>query len=217
MFRLYCLLIGYALGCIQTAYIVGRIMGVDIRKHGSGNLGTTNSIRVLGKRAGGIVLFFDAIKAAAAFAIGMALFGESGVNWFMPGFTAPSAVLPGLYAGLGAVLGHNFPLYLRMKGGKGFAATLGLMLLMDWRPAIIVYAVGLITIILTKYISLAALIITLLFPIVLIAFGYGWEAIMIALVLGVMLWILHRGNIRRLLSGTERKLSLKKQGPGHAS
>ena len=104
MFRLICLCIGYCIGCIETAYVVGRIWQVDLRQHGSGNLGTTNALRVLGKKAGALVFIGDIMKSVIAFVICRAIFGSN---------------LAGVYGSVGAVLGHNYPFYLKFKGGKG--------------------------------------------------------------------------------------------------
>lgn len=103
MFRLICLCIGYCIGCIETAYVVGRIWQVDLRQHGSGNLGTTNALRVLGKKAGALVFIGDIMKSVIAFVICRAIFGSN---------------LAGVYGSVGAVLGHNYPFYLNFKGGK---------------------------------------------------------------------------------------------------
>ena len=111
MFRLICLCIGYCIGCIETAYVVGRIWQVDLRQHGSGNLGTTNALRVLGKKAGALVFIGDIMKSVIAFVICRAIFGSN---------------LAGVYGSVGAVLGHNYPFYLKFKGGKGIAVMIGM-------------------------------------------------------------------------------------------
>ena len=98
MFRLICLVLGYFIGCIQSAYIVGKIWHKDIRKYGSGNLGSTNALRVLGKKAAAITFTCDILKAVLAFVIAYHIFGRS--------------IVAGVYASAGAVLGHDFPFYL---------------------------------------------------------------------------------------------------------
>ena len=114
MIRLVCLLIGYVFGCFQTAYIYGRLHGIDIRKYGSGNAGTTNSLRVLGKKAGIIVLLCDMLKTGLAMMVVRLLFRER---------YGDILYLLAIYAAAGTVLGHNFPCYLGFKGGKGIACT----------------------------------------------------------------------------------------------
>ena len=202
--KIICLFIGYAFGCIQTAYITGRVArDIDIREHGSGNAGMTNVLRTIGRRAGIIVFFCDVLKAVLAFVIASLIFNGGG------SFFAESLPLqPGLYAGLGVVLGHNFPFFLRFKGGKGIAATLGVMLALDWRAAVIVYVVAAILIAITKYISLGSITMVLLFPALLLVFGHHIETLVIMLILAAMAIFLHRGNVQRLLAGTERKLEL---------
>ena len=123
MVRIICLLIGYAFGLFQTAFIYGKLHGIDIREHGSGNAGTTNSLRVLGKKAGIIVLLFDIIKCILAVVTVKLIFGETYKD-MLP--------LLQIYAGAGAILGHNFPFYLKFKGGKGIATTAGLILSFPW-------------------------------------------------------------------------------------
>jgi glycerol-3-phosphate acyltransferase PlsY len=203
MFRLVCILIGYLLGCIQTGYIIGRIKGIDIREHGSKSAGMTNSLRVMGRGVGAAVLLGDAAKALLAYFIGSLLF-EGDV--FTGGY-----ILPGLYAGLGVVLGHNFPFYMKFKGGKGIASTCGLVLGADWRAALIMYVLLLSTIAVSRFVSLGSLVMTALMPVLFWLFGYGIEAAGVALIMSVMAWVRHRENIQRLFSKTENKFTLKKK------
>ena len=135
--RLICLFVGYLLGLFQTGYFVGLIKHRDIRKYGSGNSGTTNAMRVFGKKAGCIVFVGDFLKCIAACAL---------VRWAAPklGYSDEQMVLM-LYAGLGCVLGHNFPFYLNFKGGKGIAASWALSMMVDWRlglVSIVVFIMG---------------------------------------------------------------------------
>ena len=123
--RILCVLIGYCFGIFQTAYIYGKLNGIDIREHGSGNAGTTNALRVLGKKAGLIVFLGDLLKAF----IPCILARVVGIYFF------PAIVIPMiLWTGLGVVIGHNYPFYMHFKGGKGIAATGGVILgLLDFR------------------------------------------------------------------------------------
>ena len=123
MFRLWCVLIGYVFGTISTAFIYGKIKGVDIREHGSGNPGTTNSFRVLGKKAGAIVLLCDVLKAVLAVV----------VTWLIFGRTNPDILyLVKIYTALGVVIGHDFPFYMKFKGGKGIACMVGYGISFHW-------------------------------------------------------------------------------------
>ena len=126
MERLVCVLIGYVFGLFQTSYLYGRMKGIDIREHGSGNAGTTNTLRVLGTRAGLIVLAGDILKCILAIVISGLIFDQSHPD---------EIYLLKLYAAAGAILGHNFPFYLKFKGGKGIAATAGLIL--SFHPAFV--------------------------------------------------------------------------------
>lgn len=207
MFRIVCLLIGYAFGMFQTAYIVGKFSGIDIREHGSKNAGFTNTNRVLGIKKGAIVFFMDVLKAAAAFVVATLI--AQNVGLYAGGtFFYSRYVLPGLYAGFGAILGHCFPFYLKFKGGKGVACVLGLIIMLDWRVMVISFATGLVIVAITRYISLTSLVITLLVPVLMFAFGYGYETVGLTAAIGVLIWFLHRENIKRLLSGGENKFSL---------
>ena len=116
MERLAALAIGYVFGLFQTAYIYGRLKGIDIRQYGSGNAGTTNTLRVLGTKAGLIVLAGDILKCILAIVAVRLLFTDSHADGYY---------LLAMYAALGAILGHNYPFYLGFKGGKGIAATAG--------------------------------------------------------------------------------------------
>jgi glycerol-3-phosphate acyltransferase PlsY len=203
MTKLLCVLIGYGFGCIQTAYIVGRLTrNIDVREHGSGNAGTSNVIRVIGKRAGIIVFVCDVLKAVAAYALCAMIFEDAGFGAFS---------MFGLYAGLGVVLGHNFPVFLQFRGGKGIAPTLGAIMLFDIRAAACVYAVGLAILIWKRYMSLTSLSMTLVMPAVFFAFRQDVHTLLILLAMTLMAFWMHRGNIKRLLNGTERKLIIKKK------
>ena len=202
MFKLVCIVIGYFIGCIQSAYIVGKFNHKDIRKYGSGNLGTTNALRVLGKKAGFVTFVCDIMKAVIAFVICYNVFGKN--------------VEAGVYAGLGVVLGHDFPFYLGFKGGKGIASMAGLLVSMDWRVTLVCAAVFLGTVIITRYVSLGSIFVVILFFIQMVLYesmgayqvapGSRLEFYALAGVLtGMAIWR-HRANIRRLLAGTENKL-----------
>ena len=204
MFRLICLCIGYCIGCIETAYVVGRIWQVDLRQHGSGNLGTTNALRVLGKKAGALVFIGDIMKSVIAFVICRAIFGSN---------------LAGVYGSVGAVLGHNYPFYLKFKGGKGIAATAGLYLSLD--PVMTLVAIVLFggAVGATRYVSLGSILVSIWLPVGTILFGqqgkwglsqgHLYELYAITIFLCLMAIFRHRKNIGRLLNGTESKLGQK--------
>jgi len=207
MERILAILIGYAFGLIQTAFIVGKLEGIDIRKYGSGNLGATNTTRVLGKKKGAIVFFLDMIKAILAFTVAtLILGGGSSIN---PGIS--HNVYFGIYAGLGAILGHCFPFYMKFKGGKGIACAIGIMLSIDFIIAITLIALCTSIVILKKYVSLASLIFVCLSPIFLVIYRFPLEIIAISCLIAAVCVVLHRENIKKLLNGTERKLGDKSE------
>lgn len=209
MVRVICLLIGYVFGLFQTAYIYGRLHGVDIRNYGSGNAGTTNTLRVFGTKAGLLVLAGDIMKCILAVIFTGVIFGSSHGDMIY---------LLKMYTAAGAIIGHNFPFYLKFKGGKGIAATAGLIL--SFHPYLI--PMGLIlffgAFFLTHYVSLGSLLVYMGFLIETIILGqtgvFGMtqgllnEMYVILFLLTVMAFWKHRENIKRLLSGTERKTYL---------
>lgn len=213
MERIICLAIGYVFGLFQTGFIYGKAHGIDIREHGSGNSGTTNTLRVLGTKAGLIVLLGDCIKTILAVVIVRFLFGSS---------HADTIYLLCLYAGAGAILGHNYPFYMNFKGGKGIAATAGLIL--SFHPYFIVMGVILFfgTFFITHYVSLGSLLVYAGFMIEMIVCGslgvFGdlsqatlIEMYILSFLLTCMAYWKHRTNIVRLIQGNERKTYLTKK------
>lgn len=198
MFKLICLVLGYGFGCIQFAYILGKIANnIDIREFGSGNAGTTNVIRVMGWKAGVITFIGDFLKAVIAVLLCKYLFPEQ-------------AFFAGLYAGIGVIIGHNWPFYLKFKGGKGIAATIGTMLAVDPVVGLIAVLILAIVIIVTRYVSLGSILMTAAVPILFALFYKGHpqflEIIALGLVITLFAFIRHRANIKRLLTGTESKI-----------
>ena len=212
--RFVCLICGYLFGIIQTAYIYGRLHGIDIRQHGSGNSGTTNALRVLGKKAGLIVFLGDLLKGVVACSLTHIILDM--VN--LPG-VSDNKYLFVLYMGFGVVLGHNFPFYMQFKGGKGIAATSGMIIgLWDWRLIVILLAVFIISVAVTKYVSVGSILIMsgffILYTIFAIMGDYNFaerakliESIVVAGVIAGLAIFRHRANIKRLIAGTENKLS----------
>ena len=211
MERLISLAIGYLFGIFQTAYIYGRLNGIDIREHGSGNAGTTNALRVLGKKAGVIVLLGDVAKTVLAVVAVRLLFGRQDADW-LP--------LLGMYAAAGAILGHNFPVQLGFKGGKGIACTAGLVLTLGPVVTALEASTFLLTVLLTRYVSLGSILVVIELVISLVVLGergyYGMdpahrmEFYIVCAVLSAMAVYRHRANIVRLLHGTESKIFQKK-------
>ncbi len=213
MERIICFLIGYVLGNLQTSYIYGKMNGIDIREHGSGNAGTTNALRVLGRKAGLVVFFFDVAKCAVAMFLVRIFFGEAQPDMIY---------LYMIYAALGTILGHNYPIILGFRGGKGIACTAGIILF--YHPVLIPVGVLLFfgCFLFTNYVSLGSLATYLGFFITIIILGQTgllgampagnlYEIYGIALFLTIMAFWKHRQNISRLLKGTESKTYLSKK------
>ncbi len=206
MFRVFCLIIGYFIGCIQFPYLVGKVFGkIDIRDYGSGNAGTTNVVRTLGTKFGLLVFVLDILKAVLAYSVCSILFDGSGTFFS----TENANLLPGLYAGIGTIIGHDFPFFMQFKGGKGSASGLGTILCTDLVAALISFLVGILTVAFSRYISLASLLITFVFFIMLLILKYDIESVLVAFSIFAMSCYQHRGNIRRLLKGEERKFTFK--------
>ena len=192
-------LCAYLCGSIPTGFLVARAMGVDIRSHGSGNIGATNVFRILGKGPGIFVLLVDALKGALPVLFLPAWIGH---------VSARDAIPFEMIAALGAVLGHNVTCWLRFKGGKGVATYLGVLLGLWWQGALIFAAIWLAVAYLTRYSSLAALIASLVTPVALLVAGQSSAAFLFSLMTSLIV-IMHRANVRRLLSGTEGKIGQK--------
>ena len=208
--RVIALGIGYLFGLFQTGYLYGKSQGIDIRSEGSGNAGTTNSLRVLGIKAGLITFAGDLCKAILAVLLVKVLFRNA----------YPDAVkILELYAGFGAVLGHNFPFYLKFKGGKGIACTAGLLVAFCPFEIPVCLALFVLAVAITRYVSVGSILVVLSFLLQTVIFGQmGWFHvsegylpelyILSAVITGMAIWR-HKSNIGRLMHGTENKFSMK--------
>lgn len=208
--RIVSLLVGYLLGSFQTGYFYGKLHGIDIRDHGSGNSGTTNTLRTLGWKAGLVTFLGDVIKVFLSIFIIWLLFGKTHIGGIR---------LLAVYAGFGAVLGHNFPFYMGFKGGKGIACTAGVLAVVC-PLAIPVCALGFGLVVgITRYVSAGSILMLVLFFIQAVLFNhlgitslestYALEYdIVVACFVIMGIWR-HRANIKRLLNGTENKFGQK--------
>jgi glycerol-3-phosphate acyltransferase PlsY len=184
------LLFGYLCGSIPFGVVLTRLAGTqDIRTVGSGNIGATNVLRTGRKALAAATLLGDMLKGTAAVVVMLWLFNRN----------------PALAAGLGAFLGHLFPVWLRFKGGKGVATYIGILLGLAWPAALAFGVIWLAVAAITRYSSLAAIIASAATPAVLLATSSSLEPVVFGL-LTVFLWITHRENIARLLQGTEGKI-----------
>ncbi len=200
-----CLILGYAFGCFSTGYVCGKKQQVDVRKHGSGNIGTTNTLRTLGFKAGVVTLIGDILKAIIPICLLCILYKKTNQPL--------SRDLVVLYTGLGVVCGHNFPFWLKFKGGKGIAAMAGVIIAFNpWLTIIeMILFLGIVAI--TRYVSLGSLVVATVLPLS-VLIGYKNDPNYLHMVIVCFIFMLlafykHRENIKRLLTGTENKFGKK--------
>lgn len=192
------LALGYLLGAVPFGYLLTRAAGLgDVRAIGSGNIGATNVLRTGHKGLAALTLLLDALKGTAAVLVGHEIGAHGGV-----------AILASLLAGLGAFLGHLFPIWLGFKGGKGVATYIGVLIGAFWPGALIFCGVWIGMALLTRYSSLSALVASVATPLVLFALGEAPAAVLTGLMTALLLWK-HRANIRRLAAGEEPKIGAK--------
>jgi glycerol-3-phosphate acyltransferase PlsY len=199
-------LLAYLIGSIPTGYLAGRLKGVDIRRVGSGNIGATNVFRALGKLAGVLVLVLDGIKGFAACAWG--------TDWMIQTFSlhANQTEYLRIVAGLAAVLGHNYTIWLRFQGGKGIATSAGVLAaLVPWALAI-VGLLWIVVFVLSRYVSLASIAAAAGLPLATWLTGGSRLLVTLTSVMTALAIYRHRSNIVRLLSGTEHRLSFTSKG-----
>lgn len=211
MERILCLLAGYACGLFQTGYLYTKMHHVDIRKEGSGNSGSTNVLRVMGVKAGAIVFFGDFFKTLIPCLVVRMIFAGQPVQCLMI-----------LYTAFGVILGHNYPFYMGFKGGKGIAATAGLLVSLDLRVTAVCLIAFILIVAVTRFVSLGSLVVVTIFFAAMLFLGqrgdYGLGAEYLTEFYGVsaavmlMAYWRHRTNIVRLIHGTENKIGSKKKG-----
>jgi acyl phosphate:glycerol-3-phosphate acyltransferase len=196
------IVISYLIGSISFSILFARwLRKIDIREHGSGNAGATNTLRVLGKRPAIAVFALDIAKGSAAVLLGRLIGGDQ--SW------VPVA------CGLAAIAGHNWPVFFRFKGGKGIATTIGAMSVLVFLPALLAGIAAIITIAITRYVSLGSMVFAVLLPIMISLFGLDPALIWGAVAVAVLAVLRHRKNIVKLINGTENKLGGTKKGEPH--
>lgn len=201
-------IIAYLLGSISFSVIISKKMaGFDVREKGSGNAGTTNVLRTVGKKASIITLICDILKGVVAvliaYIVGILL--KEGID---------KALLVQL-AGIAVIIGHTFPIFFGFKGGKGIATALGVLLITNWNIGLICLVFALVLMILTKIVSLGSIAAAILFPILVLfmphtAYLVDGNYIIYSILLAVLVVVNHRANVKRLLEGKENKIDLKK-------
>lgn len=187
-------LVGYLLGSFPTGLLIGRwLCNIDIRQYGSKNIGTTNMFRTLGPKAAGIVLLGDMGKGMLAVAF---------ANWL----TGEPQIALSLTGGLAAVLGHNYPVFLKFKGGRGVATAFGVLCLLQPKVVMIVFPVWLVLVLLTRYVSLGSVVAAFVAPIAAWWFNYELPLVIFTTAAAAFVIIRHKENIGRLLAGTESRI-----------
>lgn len=196
-------LMGYLLGSVNTSLLVGKILyKTDVREHGSGNAGATNTLRTLGKGAAVAVVAGDFLKGVLACLIGRSVFGE---------MNPASGIYLGEYlAGFFAVIGHNWPIFFGFKGGKGVMTSFAVILMFSPTAALLCLAAFIIIVAITRYVSLGSMVCAVLFLIIAILIHEPLPMILTGAALAALIIIRHSSNIKRLINGSEKKLSFKK-------
>ncbi len=190
---LYCILIGYFIGCINPSFFLGKLRGVDVKKSGSGNAGASNALILFGKLTGVFCAVFDILKAWFAVWISAKLF-ETYVYTFV-------------VTSVSAILGHIFPFYLRFRGGKGLACFGGMVLYYDWRVFLIMLACAVVFVLIVNYICFVPITASLVFPAI-----YGFQSndtvgALILLIPAAVIFFKHIENFKRIAAGTEFRIS----------
>ena len=207
-FNIVVAIIAYLIGSINFSVIFSKKMaGFDVREKGSGNAGTTNMLRSVGKKAAAITLICDILKGVVAILIAMF------IAW---AFKVENASLLVQIAGIAVVLGHTFPIFFGFKGGKGVATSLGILIMSNWQIGLICLVFGVVLIALTRMVSLGSCAAAVLFPVLTLFINehyivsQGSSYLIYSIILAVIVLFNHRSNIQRILSGKENKISFKK-------
>ena len=199
----FCVCVAYLIGSINTAIIVSGFSGKDIRNYGSGNAGATNVLRNMGKGAAALVAFFDAFKGVAA-----VLLAKYAPVIFKVDDPSMNAMF---LSALAVVLGHIYPIYFGFKGGKGIATSIAAIFVLDWEIGIILLVTCLAFMIITGYVSIGSCVGAVLFPVLVLMFHEDSKMfVFVSIAIGAIALFKHRTNIKRLMAGTEPKLSFRR-------
>jgi len=200
-------LLGYISGSVPYGLIIGKkFKGIDIREIGSGNIGTANAIRAMGPLLGGIVFLCDSVKGSIPVLL------ASGINKWFPGAIPANLVnLTLALVGFAAIMGHNYPVFLGFKGGKGIATSFGVFVVLCWKAALLSLLVWAVVVAVSRYSSLGSLTGSLSLPILMIVFKSPVEFIIFGFIACAFAFYKHRANIGRLLRGEERKIMGKRK------
>jgi glycerol-3-phosphate acyltransferase PlsY len=201
------LIVGYVLGSIPFGYLAGRVAGIDIRKKGSGNIGATNVVRVLGKLYGYPVFFLDFLKGLGAVKISLLIAARVPPEWSSP-------EIFGIFAAVSSVIGHCFPVWLKFRGGKGIATSAGALFGLMPLATLVGLAVWIAVFCLTRYVSLASMAAAVALPLVIAILtwlnqGYGKALFYSSLCIAAVVIWRHHSNISRLIHGAEPRFTRK--------
>ena len=208
VFNVITAIIAYLIGSVNFSVILSKKMaGFDVREKGSGNAGTTNMLRSVGKKAAALTLICDVLKGVVAILIAMF------IGW---AFKIENQSLLVQIAGIAVVLGHTFPIFFGFKGGKGVATSLGILIMGNWQIGLICLVFGVLLIALTRMVSLGSCAAAVLFPVLtlfitdnyIVSQGSGY--LIYSIILAVIVLFNHRSNIKRIMNGTENRISFKK-------
>ncbi len=208
VFNVITAIIAYLIGSVNFSVILSKKMaGFDVREKGSGNAGTTNMLRSVGKKAAALTLICDVLKGIVAILIAMF------IGW---AFKVENQSLLVQIAGIAVVLGHTFPIFFGFKGGKGVATSLGILVMSNWQIGLICLVFGVLLIALTRMVSLGSCAAAVLFPVLtlfitdnyIVSQGSGY--LIYSIILAVIVLFNHRSNIKRIMNGTENRISFKK-------
>lgn len=190
--------LAYLLGSVSFSYLFGRMLkGIDIRKHGSGNAGATNTLRVLGIVPAISVLLLDAVKGAIAV--------------WLPLWMGQDNLWARVICGIAVIAGHNWPVYFGFKGGKGVASTIGVMVTLAFLPSLYAGIIAISTIALTRYVSVGSLLFTAFIPVFLLLLGRETPILVLSILIMIFAFVRHRSNIAKLMKGQENKLGKSKK------
>lgn len=203
-------IIAYLIGSVNFSVIISKKMaGFDVREKGSGNAGTTNMLRTVGKKAAAITLICDILKGVVAVLV--ALLAGVIIK------DLDKALLVQL-AGVFVIIGHTFPIFFKFKGGKGIATSLGVLLMINWQIGLICLVFALLLMVLTRMVSVGSIAAAVLFPVLvlfinqnyIVAESSNWSYLIFSVIIALLVFFNHRENLKRIVTGTENKISFKK-------
>jgi glycerol-3-phosphate acyltransferase PlsY len=193
MISILIILASYLLGSIMFSVIMGKLVaGIDIRNHGSGNAGATNTLRIMGKGPAIVVFLLDIGKGVLAVCL---------AKWLVPDHYGIAVI-----CGIAVILGHNWPIWFNFRGGKGIATTIGMLISLAFFPTLFAGLIAIITILITRYVSLGSLLLTTFLPVFIYWMDYPMELLWGSFAILVFALVKHRKNIAKLLKGTENKI-----------